>query len=150
MRVIALLCLLFGFFAQGLLDGQTFTHAVLGIVFGAGAVASGLAAARKDRPHRLEGRILAVLGLALGVWCIIMIPSTYRFQRQFNGSREQRQKEEQNRPANKPPARNAGFALGLAIGHHWPALPEPVRWGDPAKTKQNELFIIKYPMAPRP
>src|SRR6267378_7396148 len=102
MRVMALFCILFGFIAQGLLDGQTFTHAVLGIVFGGVAIACGLVSARKDPPHRWEGRIMAVLGLGLGVWCIIMIPSAYRFQEQFNGRREQRRKmEEQNKPANK-------------------------------------------------
>ena len=30
------------------------------------------------------------------------------------------------------------------------AVAEGGRWGVLAKTKQNELFIIKYPMAPRP
>ena len=30
------------------------------------------------------------------------------------------------------------------------AVGDPQRWGDLTKTKQNELFIIKYPMAPRP
>jgi hypothetical protein len=123
MRVIALLSLLFGFLAQGLLDGQTFTHAALGIVFGVVAIACGLAAAREAHPHRWEGRIMAAFGLALGVWCIIMLPSAYRFQKQFNGVWEQRkQKEEQSRPANKPAAGNAGFAPGLAIGHHWPGV----------------------------
>ena len=86
-RVVALLCLLLGLLAQGLLDGQTFTHAVLGIVFGAGAVGCGLAAARQDARHRWEGWIMAGLGLALGLWCIIRLPSAYRFQQQFNGRR---------------------------------------------------------------
>jgi hypothetical protein len=127
MRVIALLCLVFGFVMQGLLDGQTFTHAVLGVVFGAVAIACGLASARKDPPHRWE-RIMAFLGLGLGVWCIIMLPSAYRFQEHFNSRREQRQqKEEQNKPANKPAAGNAGWAPQLAIGHHWPGVPEPGR-----------------------
>jgi len=84
MRVAALLCLILGFVIQGLLDGQTFTHAVLGIVFGAVAVACGLASARNDPPHRLEGYIMAFMGLALGIWCIIMLPSAYRFQEHFN------------------------------------------------------------------
>ncbi len=102
MRVIALLSLIFGFMMQFLLDGQTFTHAVLGIVCGVAAVACGLASARKDRPNRWEGRIMAGLGLVLGVWCVVMLPSAYRFQEKFNGRREQRQKmDEQNRPANK-------------------------------------------------
>jgi hypothetical protein len=31
---------------------------------------------------------------------------------------------------NKPAAGNAGFAPGMAIGHHWPGVPEPARWQD--------------------
>jgi len=53
---------------------------------------------------------MAGLGLALGIWCIVMLPSAYRFQEKFNGRREQRQqKEEQHRPADKPAAGNARF-----------------------------------------
>src|SRR2546429_7063745 len=101
MRIIALLALLFGFFAQMLLDGQVFTHAVFGILCGVAALTCGLAAGRKDPSHRWEGRIMAGLGFTLGVWCLVMLPSAYRFQEKFNGRREQRQKiEEQKRTAN--------------------------------------------------
>lgn len=84
MRVIALLSLLFGFLAQALLDGQVFTHAIFGILCGIIAIASGLASARNDPPHRWVGRIMAGLGLPLIIWCAVMAPSAYQFQRQFN------------------------------------------------------------------
>ena len=51
MRVIAVLSLIIGFITQGLLDGQTFTHAVIGIVCGIIALGSGSVAAQKDPPH---------------------------------------------------------------------------------------------------
>ena len=99
MRVIALLALIFGFMMQMLLDGQVFTHAVFGIVCGVAAVACGLASARKDRPHRWEGRIMAGLGFALGVWCIVMIPSSYDQQERFNDrTRKYREKMERQNP----------------------------------------------------
>ena len=102
MRVIALLALLFGFLAQWILNGQVFTHAVFGIVCGLTALACGLASARKDRPHRWEGRIMAGLGFALGVWCLVMIPSAWRFQEKFNGRREQRERSEGQKGALAP------------------------------------------------
>jgi peptidoglycan/LPS O-acetylase OafA/YrhL len=93
MRVIALLCLLFGFVIQPLLDGQVFTHAVLGIVCGCVALACGLASAREDPPHRWEGRIMAILGVALGVWCLISLPGTYERQKRFNERSRQAERE---------------------------------------------------------
>lgn len=117
MRVIALLALLFGFMAQFILGGQTFSHAVLGVVCGVATLACGLRSAQKDRPNRWEGRIMAGLGLALGIWCVVMLPSAYRFQEKFNGRREQIQKmKEQNRTANQSapaPTRSAGDTYGL-------------------------------------
>jgi len=102
MRVIALLSLLFGFMAQMLLDGQTFTHAVFGIVCGAVAVACGLGSARKDRLNatcRWEGRIMAGLGLVLTVVCVVMLPSAYKFQKKFNDKKEHLQKTQQRTQA---------------------------------------------------
>jgi len=55
--------------------------------------------------------------------------------------------------ASKPNYRTAlDTATGLCfhIGRQRRGASEFQRWGDPAKAKQNELFIIKYPMAPRP
>jgi hypothetical protein len=126
MRVIALLSLLFGFIGLGLLDGQTFTHAVMGIVFGAAAVTCGMASARRDPAHRWEGWIMAALGAGLGLWCIVLLPSGYRFQKQFNDRREQGRHQD-GTPANKPAAGKAGITLQLAIGQHRSGLPEPGR-----------------------
>jgi hypothetical protein len=90
-RIIALLALIFGFVSQGLLDGQTFSHAVFGIICGVVVVVFGLAASSQDPAHRWTGRIMAVLGFTLGVWCLVLLPSAYRFQQHFNHRREERQ-----------------------------------------------------------
>jgi hypothetical protein len=87
MRVIALLSLLFGFMGLLFLDGQIFTHAVVGIICGIAAVASGLASARKDyadEGRRWLGRILAGMGVVLALFCVVRLPSGYRFQTRFN------------------------------------------------------------------
>ena len=106
MRVIALLSLLFGFLGEMLLDGQTFTHAVLGIICGAVAITCGLLSAHKDRANASclwEGRIMAVLGLALAVFCVIQLPSAYRFQTKFNDRARSYQELHETAPAtNKP------------------------------------------------
>jgi hypothetical protein len=112
MRVSALLALLFGTVQQGLLDGQVFTHAVFGIACGIAALFCGLSSARKNHSHRWEGRIMAGLGLALGIWCVAMLPSSYRFQQKFNSRREQKERiEEKNSKTNK----NASGHLSLQI-----------------------------------
>ena len=84
MRPVALLALVFGVLAQGILDGQTFTHAVFGVVCGFTAIGCGLESARKDRQRRLIGRVMAVLGIVLVFWCSILLPSAYRFQKKVN------------------------------------------------------------------
>src|ERR1700734_3859613 len=87
MRVIALLSLLFGGMAQLLLDGQTFSHAVFGIICGIAAVVGGLVSASKDYAHegrRWLGRIMAGLGLVLAIFCVVQLPSAYEFQAKFN------------------------------------------------------------------
>jgi uncharacterized membrane protein len=117
MRIVALLCLLLGFMGLGLLDGQTFTHAVMGLVFGAASVASGMASARRDPPHRWKGWIMAGLGVVLGLWCAVQLPSGYRFQKEFNGRREQRRQE--MTPANQRSAVDAGFAFWVDAGRSW-------------------------------
>jgi hypothetical protein len=98
MRVTALLAILFGFLAQMLLDGQVFTHAVFGIISGAAAIVCGLTSARTDPPHRWFGRIMAGFGLALGIWCLVMLPSAYRFQERFNHRREENRIQNRARP----------------------------------------------------
>lgn len=77
MRVVALLALLLGFMQAGLLDGQVFTHSILGIVAGIIAFVCGFGSARKDPPHRWLGRIMAVLGVALAIWYSLVLSSTY-------------------------------------------------------------------------
>src|ERR1044071_2388981 len=94
MRVIALLALVFGFVAQLILDGQTFTHAVFGCACGVVAVACGLRSTHKDPRHRWEGWILAGFGFALGLWCTVILPSARHFQDEFNGRKERIRKVE--------------------------------------------------------
>ena len=125
MRPIALLCLLFGVIGMLLLDGQTFTHAVTGIVFGVVAVACGLFSARRDPPHRWEGRTMAGLGACLAIWCIVQLPSAYAFQKKFNDRKEQRRQKQE--PANKPAVGNAGWTPQFAFVSHWPGVPKPER-----------------------
>jgi hypothetical protein len=87
MRVIAFLALLFGFTGLMFLHGQTFTHAIIGIICGIAAMGSGLACARKDYANggrRWGGWGTAILGLGLAVYCVIQLPSAYRFQEKFN------------------------------------------------------------------
>jgi hypothetical protein len=108
MRVIALLALLFGFLMQMILDGQTFTHAVFGIVCGVAAIGGGLASARKDhsdKGRRWLGRIVASLGLALALFCVVLLPSAYRFQAKFNERSKKAREMENTKPAsNSAPA----------------------------------------------
>jgi len=88
--------------AQMLLDGQVFTHAVMGVVLGVGAVFAGRAAARRDPPHRWEGWIMSVLGGILVVFSVAALPSAYRFQKQFNGRvKEIRLRKEEDKAANQ-------------------------------------------------
>src|SRR5258707_5551151 len=109
MRVIALLALIFGSMTQMLLDGQVFNHAVIGIVCGVAAVGCGLASSRKDRRHRWEGWMMAGLGMAIGVRCIVILPTTYQQQEKFNDrtrkyrERIERQKKTPNQRAPAPP-----------------------------------------------
>jgi hypothetical protein len=127
MRPVALLCLLFGFVGLGFLDGQTFTHAVIGIAFGVTAAACGLVSARRDPPRRWEGWVLAGLGVCLGVCCILQLPSAYVFQKRFNDRKEQRIQRKVE-PANKPAAGYAGWAAEITFAGCCLGVPEPGRW----------------------
>ena len=87
MRVVAVISLFLGFLGLTLLDGQTFTHAVMGIAFGLVAIGCGVASARKhlsNATNRWEGRVLAALGLLLVIVCAVQLPTAYRFQHKFN------------------------------------------------------------------
>jgi hypothetical protein len=98
MRVTAPLALIFGFMWQLILDGQTFNHAMLGVLCGVIAFAFGTRWALKNRPQRarsVEGYTMAALGIALTLFCVIHLPSDYRFQSKFN----ERSRNSQTRPA---------------------------------------------------
>jgi hypothetical protein len=87
MRIAALLSLVFGLLGLMLLDGQVFTHAVMGIICGGVAIGGGLASARKDRSSpkdRWVGRTLAGLGLLLTLFSVAQLPRAYEFQTKFN------------------------------------------------------------------
>lgn len=117
MRVVALLSLLFGFMGLMLLDGQTFTHAVMGILFGVAAAGCGFGAARKDFSNatcRWEGRIMGALGLVLVVICTVQLPSAYRFQTRFN-ERSKSQRDQKPRSANPRSAPDSRTALCFKI-----------------------------------
>jgi hypothetical protein len=105
-----------------LLDGQTFTHAVMGIIFGAAAFGCGLASARKDFSNvagRWEGRIMAGLGLALIIVCVVYIPMAYHTQAKFN-ERSKDQKNRQPKSANERSGVDAGRPSSLHIMRSWP------------------------------
>jgi hypothetical protein len=98
MRVAALISLVLGLLGLMLLDGQVFTHAVMGIVCGGIAIGCGLASARKDRSStegRWVGRALAGFGLLLALFSAAQLPGAYTFQTKFNerstGHRERQQ-----------------------------------------------------------
>ena len=67
-----------------LLDGQVFTHAVIGILCGIVTVICGIALAQRPREPRWACWTFVALGLALGIWCGIESPSAYHFQQKFN------------------------------------------------------------------
>ena len=108
MRPVALLSLLFGFMGLMLLDGQTFSHAVIGLVCGGAAIACGLASTRRDywdATCQWEGRIMAALGLLLVIICVVQLPSAYRFQTKFN---ERSKKAREMREAKPTPNNTLG------------------------------------------
>ena len=84
MQTIAVLALFLGIVQLPLLDGQVFSHAVIGIVCGVTAISCGLASSRKEPRFRWEGWIIAGGGVALAVFCIVLIPGAYQEQKRFN------------------------------------------------------------------
>jgi hypothetical protein len=114
MHALALLALFFGFTGMMLLDGQVFTHAVIGIVCGMVAVVCGMVLGRRGRSSRWTGWALAALGLGLGIWCGIESPSAYRYQKKFNDrTREQREKMEKQKETPKQSAAANPDLLGM-------------------------------------
>ena len=127
MHALALLALMFGFVGMMLLDGQVFTHAMLGIVCGVVAVSCGVVLVRRGSRSRFFGWLFAVLGLALTVWCGIETPSAYRYQQKFNDRREKRQMMERRdltpnhalqrtRPSRRGCNRGVPWAGSLSLG----------------------------------
>ena len=118
MRVIALLSLIFGFMGMLLLDGQTFTHAVMGIIFGIAAVGGGLGSACKDyadEGRRWLGRVMAGLVLVLVLFCAVQLPSAYQQQTRFNDiSRKAREMREAKPTSNQSPEPSAVGASNSA------------------------------------
>lgn len=91
MRVVALLSLVSGLLGLLLLDGQVFTHAVVGIICGGVAIGCGIASARKTRPNTMDrwvGRTLAGLGLLLAVFSAAQLPGAHESQIKFNERRK--------------------------------------------------------------
>lgn len=86
---------------QLMLNGQTFAHACFGVFCGVAALTCGLASARKDPAHRWLGRIMAGVGVVLAIWCVVLIPSAYHYQKRFNDRREQRQEKNSGSSAPK-------------------------------------------------
>jgi hypothetical protein len=118
-RPIALLALLFGAMGLGLLDGQTFTHAVFGLIAGIVAVGCGLGSARKDyadEGRRWLGRIMAGAGVVLALVCIVRLPSAYRVQKKFNAMSKKAHEIRERTPtpttAPKPQPAQDGTARG--------------------------------------
>lgn len=84
LRISAVLALAVGALVQGFLDGQVFTHAVIGILMGTFSIVCSIISVRKNRSRVWIGWILAGLGLALAVACAATIPSAYQHQKKFN------------------------------------------------------------------
>jgi hypothetical protein len=85
--VAALLCMLLGLAFPLLLNGQTFTNSLFGIVFASAAVVLvlGPASERKaPRARLLVGRITVILGVLWIAALIGQLKSAYRYQSDFN------------------------------------------------------------------
>jgi hypothetical protein len=87
LRAIALLCLIFGFMAQAIANGQVFTHALFGIGYGIAAIICGLVSVQSNyanKTRRWWGWIMTGLGLMLALSCAVQLPSAQRRQTRFN------------------------------------------------------------------
>jgi len=51
MRIIALLSLMFRFIEMMILDGQPFSHAVIGVIFDVAAIGCGFASSQKNQTN---------------------------------------------------------------------------------------------------
>lgn len=82
--VAALLCLCVGFFGLFLLNGQKFTHSVIGMATGSVALLCGVFFGRCAPSRRSDGWVIAALGALLAISCAIQLPSSYAYQKRFN------------------------------------------------------------------
>ena len=131
MRITALVALLLGCSAQGILDGQVFTHALFGIGCGAVAVACGSRAARQRRSPRMSLWFLAGGGAALVLICTAMLPSSYRSQIQFNRLIERRIQTGRSKGTANQRFEATATSLSASIGDGdgaSVAVPHPRRW----------------------
>jgi FtsH-binding integral membrane protein len=102
MQVLAFLCLVFGFTAQLLLDGQVFSHVVFGIICGIASLLCGIGLVRRHKLGKAgqwEGWLFALPGLIMAVACLLMAPSAYEQEKRFNEMSEiarQRRRTPQN------------------------------------------------------
>ena len=136
MRVAALISFLFGLLGLMLLDGQVFTHAVLGIICGGVTIGCGLASAAKDRLSKARlwvGRGLAGLGVLLVALSIAQLPGAYEFQTRFN-ERSRGHRGEQPSLANPAAAVDAPIPFRLSMVHDWRRATAQRRWVQTACT----------------
>jgi hypothetical protein len=88
----ALLLLFLGFFPQLMLDGQTFTRDIMGIVFFSTAVFLALRLIRASRTGRVglwACRLVAVIGTLFSALLTLQLHESYRFQTRFNSKMQQ-------------------------------------------------------------
>jgi hypothetical protein len=107
MKALAFLALVFGVLGMMLLNGQFFNNAIIGAVCGTTAFVCGLGAAKKDRADKTrvwEGRIMAALGLAMTIGCLVAMPSAHKAQTRWNErTRKILEKVKETRETNAPP-----------------------------------------------
>jgi hypothetical protein len=85
--IIVLLCLFVGITRLWLLNGQTFTNALIALPFFSAAVALSAASALRHRTpgyQRMAWGLVTMLTAILAIGILVSLPSAYRFQEGFN------------------------------------------------------------------
>jgi hypothetical protein len=84
-------------------------------------------------------RLVRISGTVLAVASVVVAIGEYQAEQIMKARvREIRQRAAEKKSSsielprwpNKPAPGNAGIALLLQVGHHWPGVPEPVRWAN--------------------
>jgi hypothetical protein len=127
MSAIAFLLLLFGFMAQLILGPYPHSSAVFGIVCGIVAVLCGVAAISDGSNRAFEGTLFAFFGVALTVWCIILLPSTREAEERMKEPRKKRI-EQPGRTTNERGGVDAGRPLRFACGRSGPGAAHRDYW----------------------